>query len=127
MIVSAVVLFPLSLSKNFSGLRYIAIASLFSLFFCLVVLVLELPFYIHYYIPKQGPRLSIVYANWSFEIFNAAGIVFFAFTNQAQLLPVYSELVNPEKRRIMKVISRSSVIVLIFYTMVALTGYFSTL
>ena len=42
------------------------------------------------------------------------------------ILPIYSELVRPNKRRIKKVIYRSSIIVAIFYVAIAGCGYFST-
>jgi len=42
-------------------------------------------------------------------------------------LPVYNELDNPVKRRIMKVISRSTFMVSLFYITMAMFGYFSTL
>ena len=53
--------------------------------------------------------------------------MFFAFTNQAQLLPIFAELNNPVKRRGMTMITRSTVIVIFFYMMMALFGYLSTL
>mmetsp|Transcript_15140 Transcript_15140/g.20549 ORF Transcript_15140/g.20549 Transcript_15140/m.20549 type:complete len:106 (-) Transcript_15140:447-764(-) len=42
------------------------------------------------------------------------------------LLPVYSELVNPNYRRISKVIKRSLSVDIIFYLIIASAGYFST-
>ena len=43
---------------------------------------------------------------FSAQFFNGAGIILFAFTNQCNVLPVYSELVNPVKYRLMKIIKR---------------------
>lgn len=43
-----------------------------------------------------------------------------------QLLPIYSELVNPNEKRIKKVVSRSLLVDLLFYVSIALAGYFST-
>jgi amino acid permease len=62
----------------------------------------------------------------SFSFFGSAGIVFFAFTNQAQLLPIYNNLDNPIKRRIIKVITRSTSIVTIFYLLMGFFGYLAT-
>jgi len=73
------ILFPLSLVRSFGGLRYFSIVSLVSLFFSLIVLLVELPFYIKYYWPTIEAR--VVLANWDLNIFNGAGVVFFAFTN----------------------------------------------
>ena len=49
----------------------------------------------------------------------------FAFTCQMALLPIYSELVNPNYRRISKVIKRALLVDLIFFTLMASAGYFS--
>ena len=43
------------------------------------------------------------------------------------MLPVYSELVNPVKRRILSIVKRSIVIVWFFYTFYCVAGYLSTL
>ena len=41
-------------------------------------------------------------------------------------MPIYSELVNPNERRIKKVVRRSLFVDLIFYLSIALAGYFSS-
>ena len=64
---------------------------------------------------------------YSAQMFNGAGIILFAFTNQCNVLPVYSELVNPVKYRLMKIITRSIVLVLALYLFMSIPGYFSTL
>ena len=43
------------------------------------------------------------------------------------MLPVYSELVNPVKRRLMKIIRRTILLVLILYLVMSLSGYWATL
>jgi len=37
-------------------------------------------------------------------VFNAVGVIYFAYTNQSQLLPIMQELQKPLKRRVSKVI-----------------------
>lgn len=41
-------------------------------------------------------------------------------------MPIYSELVNPNLKRIKKVITRSVGVDALFYVTIALAGYFST-
>jgi hypothetical protein len=43
-----------------------------------------------------------------------------------QLLPIYSELVNPEYRRVVKVIDRAIAVDLFFYMTIAIAGYLSS-
>lgn len=42
-----------------------------------------------------------------------------------QLLPIYSELYQPNYRRVKKVINRALIVDLTFYMLIALTGFFS--
>lgn len=122
------IVFPLSLMRDLSSARYISLAALISLTITLVVVMVEMPFYINDYHPTLSEEEKIVMnACPSFSFFNGVGIAFFAFTNHAQLLPIYNELDNPVKRRIMKVIKRSTFMVTIFYILMGMFGYFSTL
>ena len=121
------IIFPLSLMRNLSAVRYLSLASLISLSLTLAVVVIEMPFYVKRYHPtltEDESRIRTVCPSFSF--FGSAGIVFFAFTNQAQLLPIYNNLDNPIKRRIIKVIARSTSIVTTFYLLMGLFGYLAT-
>jgi amino acid permease len=61
------------------------------------------------------------------DIFKSVSITFFSFTCQASILPIYSELMNPNERRMMKVVGRSLFVDFLLYASLALVGYFSTL
>ncbi|CDW75595.1 sodium-coupled neutral amino acid transporter 1 isoform 1 [Stylonychia lemnae] len=120
--------FPLSLRRDVSKLRYFALGSIIALTVTLLVVMFEMPFYVRqYHDTLSEEERKVVHSCPSFNFFNSAGIIFFAFTNHTSLLPVYNELDNPVKRRIMKVISRSTFMVSIFYICMAMFGYFSTL
>lgn len=120
--IALIILFPMSLIKDMSGFRYISFASIFALFYTGVVLIIEMPEYIDIYYPISSVRPFIF--DWNF--FMGACITFFAYTCQVQLLPIYSELVNPEERRIKKVVWVSVVVDVAFYMIIAAAGYFST-
>ena len=59
------------------------------------------------------------------NLLTSFSLVFFSFTCQMALFPVYSELVNPNYRRISKVIKRALFVDLIFYSCISCAGYFS--
>jgi len=42
-------------------------------------------------------------------------------------MPVYSELVNPVKRRLLAIITRTISLVMVLYLVMSLSGYFATL
>lgn len=88
-------------------------------------MLVELPEYFHTYHEVKGEAIS--YFNIDLNFFSGCSITFFSFTCQASILPIYSELVNPNEKRMMKVIGRSLLVDCVFYCAIALVGYFSTL
>lgn len=88
-----VFLIPLSLIKDMSGFRYVSFASIIALFYTGVVLLVELPEYASANCPDGGPKAF----NFNWDFFGGAAKTFFAYTCQVQLLPIYSELVNPNE------------------------------
>ena len=59
------------------------------------------------------------------NLFTSFSLVFFAYTCQMSLMPVYSELIRPNYRRINKIVKRSILVDFIFYICIASAGYFS--
>ena len=87
-------------------------------------MVIEMPFYYQESMTRESTK---VYAyHLDYNIFTACAVTFFAYSCQIQLLPVYSELVNPNHSRILKVIRRSILADMLFYMVIATSGYFST-
>ena len=119
------VLFPLSLIRDMSGFRHISVVSIFALIYTGIVLFVELPSYAKY-ASEHRAEYKIEYAWFDWNFFTGASITFFAYTCQVQLLPIYSELINPNEKRIKKIISRSVLVDVGFYISIALAGYFST-
>lgn len=102
--------------------------SLCALGITLLCVIIEMPFYVNEYIPTLAPPLNETrVACMSMSFFNGVGIIFFAFTNQVTLFPIYNDLENPSKVRILKIVKRSTIIVLLFYIIMGLFGYLSTL
>lgn len=86
-------------------------------------MLIELP---EYY-SKFRKISSVSYFDLNINFFKSSSITFFSFTCHASVLPIYSELVNPNEKRMMKVVTRSVVVDCLFYCSIALVGYFSTL
>ena len=59
------------------------------------------------------------------NILTSFSLVFFAYTCQMSLMPVYSELVRPNYRRIKKIVYRALTVDFIFYAIISCAGYFS--
>ena len=59
------------------------------------------------------------------NLFTSFTLVFFAYTCQMSLMPVYSELVRPNYSRISKIVYRALTVDFIFYVLIGASGYFS--
>lgn len=119
---AVIVLFPLCMIRDMSGFRYVSFGSIISLLYIGILLLIELPEYAHEnYSPE---KMHYLYFDWN--LLTGAALTFFSYTCQINLLPIYSELVNPNERRIKKIIVSSIVVDAAFYITIALAGYFST-
>lgn len=120
--VAALIFLPLSAQRDLSALSKAGIVSIGAITYTSIVLIAESKFYYDLYKPIATIYPFIL--DWNF--FSSCALTFFAFTCQIQLLPIYSELINPNYRRIKKVVVRSLLIDFVAYTVVACAGYFST-
>ena len=121
--VACLILLPLALKRDMSSLAFMGLVSVASLFYVLIVMLVEMPFYYQVYV--DDPKTEIHAFKLDMNVLTSCSIVFFAYTCQMALLPIYSELVNPNYRRIKKVITRSLTVDLIFFVLMACAGYFS--
>ena len=120
--IAALLLFPLSMKRDISSLTFASLASMGALLYTLLVLLGEVTFYF-----EENKSSAIIHMYvFDLNIFTSFSLVFFAFTCQMQLLPIYSELVAPNYRRIKKVIMRALAIDIVFYILIAGAGYLST-
>lgn len=82
------IIFPLGLIKKMTGLRYISLLSVGCILYVVLLLTCEFPLYKKEFFEKEEVNI----ASFNYEFFNAVGVIYFAYTNQSQLLPIYSEL-----------------------------------
>lgn len=119
---AALFLWPLSLKRDMSAFRNISVMSICALMYTAIVLCVELPSYFNHY--HETAVMKPIYIDMN--IFSGFAMTSFAYTCQLQLLPIYSELKNPEYDRMEKVIKRSLSLDLIFYLLIGLVGFFSS-
>lgn len=117
-------LIPISTVRDLSSLAFASMLSLGSLTYVCLLMFVELPWYAREYHQKPYFVQQAFFLDWNF--FTGCAMCFFAYTCQIQMLPIYSELVRPNYRRIEKVVKRSLAIDCIFYTAICSAGYWST-
>lgn len=118
---------PLSLLKNISILQYASLTATVSLCYCIILIVIECPFYFKqdygkskYYeisiLPPNGIGL-----NW----LNTLSTFLFGFCVHNGLFQVFMEMDRPNLRRSLKVTNRATWIELILYFAISYAGFFS--
>lgn len=106
-----------------SSLAFMGVVSVGSLMYTLLVLMIEVPFY---WKENVNAPSTVIYAfKIDMNLPTSFSLVFFSYTCQMALFPVYSELVNPNYRRIAKVVKRALFFDLIFYSLISCAGYMS--
>lgn len=115
---TALIIFPLSLMRNLSGLRYGSIASVASMLYVAIAVVLR------GFSGSNPVSLDhVALARVDGSIFSSITITFFAYTCHVNVFPIYSELKNRQPRRMFKVTNRSVALEVVLYIFVALFGY----
>jgi len=122
--IAGCILLPLSLKRDMSSLTFAGILSVIAICYTLTILLIETPFYWKENRNKPTTVMEPFFFDWN--ILTSCSLVFFAYTCQLSLLPVYSELVKPNYRRIKKVVDRAQSFHCVFYLLIASSGYFST-
>lgn len=130
---AAVFLIPLNLLKDITKLRFTSIFGLFCLLLVTIVIIIELPAYIHYYwtntYKKYDPdtHLNWIDAGTAFTselyFFKGTATLFYAYSCHIGVYPVYEKLIDNNKRRTRKVLFRSILMDASFYLVVGITGY----
>ena len=122
--VAALVL-PLCMLKSVNSLRYATFVSIGAIAYTAILLVVQFPFF--YSGDGASLRGEIEYFKLDWNFFNAFGITFFAFTCQPGFYSALDKLAKRDEDHKIKVAYRSCIINLIFYTIIILAGYLSSL
>ena len=126
-------LIPLCLLKDISKMRMASLFSIASLFYAILVIIIECPFYFADFIKnKYDPTDPNKQVNWfdfskGFDkhlyFFRGAATVFFAYTCHVGAFPVHKTLKDNVTRRINKVFQRSILLDVVIYIFVGIAGY----
>jgi amino acid permease len=120
--VTLFVIYPLSLVKEISALRYTSLISFITVSY--LTFIVGLQFFI-----MRGDQIWIRVQEApaahfdAFEIFQVCAIVLFSFTCQSSVVPIYIELQRPCVRRGKKFIFIALLTVMILYLIVGIFGF----
>ena len=122
---AAVILYPLAMCRNMSGMSYFSLLSLFAVSYVTLLLIVQFwPYYQEYSVREDVQFDAFIF---DANLLETASICFLVFTVHAGIFPIYSELENKTQPRIMKVVDRTVATSAFFYSTVCIFGYLSTM
>ncbi|XP_045928601.1 sodium-coupled neutral amino acid transporter 2-like [Micropterus dolomieu] len=134
LLVTLVIILPLSLLRNFGYLGYTSGLSLLCMVFFLTVVIIK-KFQIPCPLPKDMSHLNTItvdysedactpkYFVWNSQTVYAVPILTFAFVCHPAILPMYEELKDRSRRKMQGVANVSFLAMFIMYLLAALFGY----
>ena len=127
--ITVFVLFPLCQLKNISKMRYASTFGIISLFFLMIIVVAECPFFIKKNIFEEHQTLNyynvVPGLQGDMKFLQSIFTIFYAFSCHVGTFPVLISLTNPTERRQKKVISRAIILDITCYLIIGFSGYLS--
>ena len=126
-------LIPLCLAKDIGKMRFFSLFGIIALFYTIIVLVIESPFYWKHYLNNIYIKEDkSTHANWfdltrafnaNLDFFTGFATIAFSFSCHQGALPVYRSL-NPNNESIMNKVFRSSIILdLVIYFLIYIASF----
>lgn len=120
--ITSLVIYPLSLVKEISALRYTSLLSFIAVGYLAFIVVLQ-----YFLMRSEDVWNRVVEAPGAkvdlFSIFKVCPIVLFSYACHSNIVPIYIELQRPSVRRGKKFISIALFTVMILYLFVGIFGY----
>ena len=117
LVVSLLVLTPLTIPEKMTALRYASSICLIALFYIIVVLIVQLPSYL------VASEVEISYIKTDLSLINSFTICVFAFDGILGLSIIYGELSNKSYQKMTKVIDRAVGLSVLLYIVMGTAGY----
>ena len=114
---------PLSLLKDISKLQYAGLVGTFGLFYTIIVIAVECPYYYQEGISEN--RSVELFKKIEWNCLDSFSILLYGFSSHNAVLTVYTELKKPTMRRSKKVLNRALLLQVILFSIIALFGFFS--
>ena len=123
-----VLVLPLSLKRNLSSLNYVSLFGIVAIFYIMMVIIIEMPYYVTSYwsVKKLSPS-DIVYIKVDANLLISFTVNLLSYTCCQIVFELRDELSKPTIKRTFKVLDRSIFIETALYILIGLFGYMSSL
>lgn len=132
MFITTLLVAPLCLLKDISKMRFASMFGVCALIYCIIVVVIQTPWFYKDYLDHYKEDDPSTHANWfditkgftkELNFFTGVATVFFTYSCHPGAFPVFKTLKNNTEKRINTVFFRSLLLDIIIYIFIAICGF----
>ena len=126
---------PICLLKDISKMRFSSMFGVCALLYCMIIIVIQSPWFFKDYLDKYDKNDPSTHANWfditkgfdkKLNFFTGIANVFFCYSCHPGAFPVFKTLKNHTEKRINTVFFRSICLDIIVYILMCVCGFMTT-
>jgi len=131
--IATFIIIPLCLIKDISSLRVVSLLGVFTMFYIIILIIIQSPFYINYYWENvyvnddPNTHLKLFDFSSSFDknlfFFQGTATLFYSFTCHLGAFPIFNSLKQNVMKRIQKVIVRTLFFDCFIFLIISVFGY----
>ena len=123
------VFFPLGMIKTFSQMRYVTAFGIFSVFVIIFIVVIQCPYFFYHNVIGRNMAINFLDFRPGFgpdlKFITSISTIIYAYECHAGIFPVISGLSNPTRDRVNSVFKRATIVNVVSYIIITLSGYLS--
>ena len=128
-LITIIILFPLCRLKTISKMRYASTFGIISLFLLIFIVLIECPFFYKHNVTEGNQKINLMNIRPGFgkdlQFLQSISTIIYAFACHVGVFPVLNSLHNPTRKRVQKVFRRATMLDIVCYLIIGISGYLS--
>ena len=128
-LITITILFPLCRLKTISKMRYASTFGIISLFLLIFIVLIECPFFYKHNVTEGNQKINLMNIRPGFgkdlQFLQSISTIIYAFACHVGVFPVLNSLHNPTRKRVQKVFRRATLLDIVCYLIIGISGYLS--
>ena len=128
-LITITILFPLCRLKTISNMRYASTFGIISLFLLIFIVLIECPFFYKHNVTEGNQKINLMNIRPGFDkdlqFLQSISTIIYAFACHVGVFPVLNSLHNPTRKRVQKVFRRATMLDIVCYLIIGISGYLS--